>query len=238
MQLNQHKVKNVLKKKGVTNLHHANTVGTACTFLKYGGLLSRGLVEQENEFQTIQGTDELDKELGIWHDIFLDSDDIHARAKRHNKYGPVLFVFSLDLLDSEDLPPVWITKLNPTKWSDAPSESRYFKNLEELEVQFSKGTFDQMITLRNADKVLPFNYLEKILLDDPSYYTKDDSFEIALERMRVAAEEGGLNPDLIQTRKCEECDCYTSETLRKNSPEKEIYRYFKACKPLNELHSR
>ena len=38
-------IKQILKKKGVSHLYHANTMITACTFIENGGLLSRGAVE-------------------------------------------------------------------------------------------------------------------------------------------------------------------------------------------------
>ena len=71
----------VLRQIGVTQLHHANTVTTSCTFLEQGGLASRGFVEDRHLSQTAQpASDEIDKRYGIWHDVFLDHVDIHYRA--------------------------------------------------------------------------------------------------------------------------------------------------------------
>ena len=39
-------VYDVLQTKGVNILYHANTVTTSCTFLRIGGLASRGYVEE------------------------------------------------------------------------------------------------------------------------------------------------------------------------------------------------
>ena len=94
-------VYNILKKIGAKQLHHANTVRTSCTFLEHGALLSRGFVEDKGLKQTSQYTDALDKKYKIWHRVFLDHVDIHARGGRRkgfNQYGPVLFVFDLGIL--------------------------------------------------------------------------------------------------------------------------------------------
>lgn len=64
-------IKSILKAKGVENLFHANTVCTAITFLKYGGLLSRGAVENMGLIQTSQISDNDDKKYGVFYDIFL-----------------------------------------------------------------------------------------------------------------------------------------------------------------------
>lgn len=80
-----------LSEKGVTELHHANSVATACQFIRAGSLLSRGSVERLGVAQTPQASDEADRRYSIWFDVFLDSVDIHKRASRANVYGPVMF---------------------------------------------------------------------------------------------------------------------------------------------------
>ncbi len=64
-------LKQVLLNKNVNHLYHANSVATACTFLENGGLLSRGLVEKLNLYQTPQESNEQDKKMDVFNDIFL-----------------------------------------------------------------------------------------------------------------------------------------------------------------------
>lgn len=56
--LNAKEVHQILKTKGVTHLHHANTVTTSKSFLENKSLLSREFVERENLFQTGQNSDD------------------------------------------------------------------------------------------------------------------------------------------------------------------------------------
>lgn len=94
-------VYSMLKDIGATHLHHANSVTTSSIFLEYGALASCGFVEYYKIAQTQQPSDEIDKKYGIWHCIFVDHVDIHARAGRKkgpNQYGPVVFVLDLDVL--------------------------------------------------------------------------------------------------------------------------------------------
>jgi hypothetical protein len=91
----------VLKQIGAVHLHHANSVNTSCTFLEQGGMLSREFVESHKLLQTAQSSDGVDKTYGIWDRIFLDHVDIHdrgGRARGANYYGPVLFIFDIEIL--------------------------------------------------------------------------------------------------------------------------------------------
>ena len=98
MKLDNRKLYELLKDKGVTNLYHANTVATSITFIEEGGLLSREYVENKELYQTLQTSDEIDKLFDVFDDIFLDTTDLHKHFCRQNHYGPVLFQFSLELL--------------------------------------------------------------------------------------------------------------------------------------------
>lgn len=73
-----------LMDKGIDELYHANSVATACQFLRSRSLISRGTVERLGVTQTPQSSDDLDKRYGIWFDVFADSVDIHNRARRAN----------------------------------------------------------------------------------------------------------------------------------------------------------
>lgn len=95
MELEAKKVAEILKLRGVTSLYHANTVQTACTFLRNGRLMARGVVEERGLIQTPQASDESDRKFGIWYDIFVDAFDIHETLLRRNAYSPALFVLDL-----------------------------------------------------------------------------------------------------------------------------------------------
>ena len=88
----------MLESKGVNELHHANSVATACQFIRSRSLMSRGTVERAGVFQTFQASDDIDKRYSIWFDVFMDSVDIHERARRANAYGPVLFVLDTRII--------------------------------------------------------------------------------------------------------------------------------------------
>ena len=154
--------------KRVTQLHHANSVATACQFIRSRALLSRGSVKRLGFAQTPQDSDEADRRYSIWFDVFLDSVDIHSRANRANVYGPVQFVFNLNIINKNSTGRIWVTKKNPTKWAGKPYKERWFQDKEDLDENFVKGRFDQRVVLRHCGGELPFGkHLKKIILDDP-----------------------------------------------------------------------
>jgi hypothetical protein len=164
----------VLRQIGATQLHHANTVTTRCTFLEQGGLASRGFVEDRHLSQTAQpASDEIDKKYGIWHDVFLDHVDIHYRAGRvkgPNHYGPVLFILDLDIL--RRLPTgsdIRVTKSNPVHWFNGqPEGDRWFQSPEELAGNLVFGNFDKMLVIRTPSTMIPFpDMMAQLALDDP-----------------------------------------------------------------------
>ena len=64
---------------------------------------------------TSQNSDDIDAKYSILNDVFLDFVDVHQRASNFNVYGPVLFVFSLDVINSIKSGEWWVSKSNPTK---------------------------------------------------------------------------------------------------------------------------
>jgi len=140
----------------VDTIYHANSVITACQFLRTSSLMSRGTVERKELYQTPQKSDQTDRQYGIWFDIFVDSVDIHARAKTVNAYGPVLFVIDSELIKNTYTGKVWVTKLNPTKWNDKTHEQKWFVSSDNLKDNFVRGRFDQMIVFRHCGGELPF----------------------------------------------------------------------------------
>jgi len=186
-------VKRVLLSKNAVHLFHANSVATACTFLRSGGLLSRGAVEARRLHQTWQPSDATDRSVGVWNDIFMDAVDIGDRVHGRNKYGPVLFKFNLDMLDYVYLPEVWVTKINPMYWTsrNVPVDERYYQTVQQLEDQYTLGDFGAMFTLRNTMDILPFNgHLDGIILDNPN--RGNEVLNEATLAMREAMRQGGV----------------------------------------------
>lgn len=174
--LNPKELYDVLQKKGVDKLYHANTVATARLYLEHQCLLSRQYVETNNLYQTPQYTDEKDKKLGIYDDIFLDMVDIHDYLRRPNFYGPLLFVFTTDILLSGLFETVRITKTNPSKWSVGGSEEDwYYSDMNDFEGNYMIGNkildVGKMIIIKGNDGQLPLeNYCVKLILDNPNLH--------------------------------------------------------------------
>ncbi len=205
---------------GVTELHHANSVATACQFIRSKSLLSRGCVDRLGLTQTPQKTDDADRRYSIWFDVFLDSVDIHKRASRANAYGPVLFVFDINIINKNGTGRIWVTKCNPTKWSGKEGKERWFQGKDDLSEHFVKGRFDQMIVLRHCGGELPFGkHLKEIILDDPGAKTEEevDLYSQAVGALRLAMQDAGTSVP-IKRRKCSEkcaCQAYWGEEAKR-----------------------
>ena len=171
--LDKNALADILLKKGITHLYHANTVATSCTFITQGHLLSRKYVEDQNLFQTEQYSDEKDKRFAIWDGVFLDMIDIHKVFKRPNKYGPVLFCFDVNLLRSDLVETIRITKKNPVHWKDTEfPKDWYYEDLNHFETNYQKGNpredIGSMLIIKNKQERLPLlPYLSKIVVDNP-----------------------------------------------------------------------
>ncbi|MGG2197370.1 hypothetical protein [Paenibacillus validus] len=221
MRLNPIAVYDYLTSIGITHLYHANTVKTSCTFLRTGGLLSRGAVEHFGLVQTPQSSDEIDKRYNVWNDIFLDSVDLHGgRFPRQNLYGPVLFKIKLNVLRHPTLPELWVTKDNPTRWYDGQVDSeRYMNGIEEFKTLYANGSYKEMITIRNTYGFLPFDsYLEEIILDDPQLRIVSDGrvfFDEAAHALKDAMKSCSYNLDNVtRTRRICNIGCYCRENYK------------------------
>ena len=189
-------IKQVLLKKDVTLLYHTNTVMTSISFLKNGGLLSRGFCDANHLPQTEQYTDMIDRKYNIFYDIFFDSIEIQRRTGI-SFYGPVLFVYNINVLDSISEGNIRITKLNPQKWNDTKCENeRYFLNIDELSNAYNPDDFGQHITLKDQRTPLSFDYLKKIVLSDPK--REDNSiFEKARSAIETIIKEKMINAPFV-----------------------------------------
>jgi DNA-directed RNA polymerase subunit RPC12/RpoP len=177
--LDAKKVHEILKQKGVRFLHHANTVLTSKTFLEYNALLSREQVSSKNLFQTKQDSDDKDNELGINNYLFLDGKDLAEYFSRPNHYGPVLFKMNLDLLLSNEIKTIRISRKNPIYWNSSDGlNDKYHNNLSEFDNEYLTGDKLRdggtmfMITTTNGILSLE-QYLEEISIDNPNLIFTD-----------------------------------------------------------------
>lgn len=204
--MNASEVKEYLLNAGVEYLYHANTVATAISFIKNGGLISRETMEKMNLPQTEQQSDGLDKALGIYNDIFFDSVDIHRQANDVNNYGPVVFIYSIDVLDELFQYDIGVTYDNPIRWTvDMPENKRYFQNKKDF-FFYEKGNFAQHITVRNIDIPLSFEHIEKIIIDYPGE-ERETYLNVALNEMDKAIYKNNLSIP-VEIRECPDfCRC-------------------------------
>ncbi|HWZ45008.1 MAG TPA: hypothetical protein VNW97_16150 [Candidatus Saccharimonadales bacterium] len=205
----------ILKQAGATHLHHAHSVITSCTFLEHGGVLSRGFAEDHGLKQSSQPSDQLDKKYDIWHRIFLPHADIHDRGgqeKGPNPYGPVLFVFDLDVLLR--LPAgaeCRMTKKSPTYWYDPEPESdRWFQSAEDLGQNIRYGDFGQILALQTPSGKFDFpDRRARVILDDPQRQMSagESAYLHARNRLKAAATVGRVELS-IERRRCQtSCIC-------------------------------
>lgn len=220
--MDQEQIVEILKKHDVSRIYHADTVITSLSFLKAGGICSRQYLDRNKLPKTRQYSDCDDQYFNVFNDLFFDSVDIHGRARQYNKYGPVLFVFDLQMLLQENFANrIFITKSNPCYWKTyLECNDRYFTSLDELGRGFKKGDFKQMITCHQVG-FANFKYLQKIILDrPPEKYI--ELFRQAYQALFQGIQEAGLSVSL-DVRKCENCKCINQY---KNMDEVNLMRLF------------
>lgn len=218
-----------LKAREVEYLYHANTVATSRTFLQNGGLLSRGYIDSRGLIQTVQASDEDDKKLGIWNDIFFDTVDIHDHMGLAGAspgicfYGPVLFKFKIDVvMDSNVVQRLAITRTNPVKWLENGVREDYFLTLAELEGGFGLNDFGQHVMIRNQIHPLGFNWLEEIIVDNPFRdFNGKSGIDMVLEELKKVAPPGVE----IRQRECR-ARCQCKETYEKMYSSKFKQKFF------------
>jgi len=211
MELDAREVLRVLREKEISRLYHANSVRTSCSFLRQAKLLSRGTLVELGLPQTPQRTDQLDRSFGLWYDVFLDTVDIHYRARRRNNYGPVLFEFNMEIFEQEWLAYVWITKSNPINWNqDTEYSDRYYQTIDEFSEGFSYGDFDKLFVFRSIGGVLRLRpYLNRILIDRSLREINGvRAYDQAVGALKASAVAGGLLEIEISPHECQEnCNC-------------------------------
>lgn len=220
--MNSTEVKAILMQCGVKHLYHVNSVLTALTYLENGGLLSRETVEKRGLPQTPQKTDSLDQLFNIYNDIFFDSVDIHERSRNVNHYGPITFVYSIDVLDELSDYDVLVTKKNPAFWKEtATEEDKYFLDGDELSFFFELGNFGQHITIKNISQEISFQNLEEIIIEDPGE-KHIDLFKNASNALISVMEKNKLMIPLSARNCPKECHCREKYENAKNG-----YAYYR-----------
>jgi hypothetical protein len=233
----------VLKEKKVEFLYHANTVLTSRTFIKQRALLSRAFVANNNLIQTEQKSDKEDVKFNVWDDIFLDGMDLHKKYNRPNKYGPILFVMKLELLQSPSISSVLVTKTNPWYWKDSDTmDDRYYSDIEDIKGDYLTGKkIDArvMFTFRSPDTAIKLNkFLVGIGIDKPAIILRIKSGleknigDFAFETIGEALNQNGLGHIPIKHRhsdgKFHFCPCNFQYTILYNNDFKEFRKRFKA----------
>lgn len=213
MRLDNNELYEFLLEKEILVLYHANTVSTSVTYFQQNGLLSRGAVENLGLYQTSQTSDEADKLLNVWNDVFLDSTDLHTFFSRQNHYGPILFEFDVSLIQNEDYE-IWITKNNPIYWNvDYTDVQKYFQSVQEL-----RETWDnyerqkKMITIRNNSTPILFDQVRRVIVDDPRVKIKEGDGHIHLynetvNKIKAIVDDNHILKGKFTTRICSSCWC-------------------------------
>eukprot|EP01029_Cantina_marsupialis_P018204 TRINITY_DN4163_c0_g1_i1.p2 TRINITY_DN4163_c0_g1~~TRINITY_DN4163_c0_g1_i1.p2 ORF type:complete len:238 (-),score=26.92 TRINITY_DN4163_c0_g1_i1:245-958(-) len=211
MKIDNIQLYNFLREKGVNNFYHANTISTSITFIENNGLLSRGLVESNGLHQTSQDSDAEDKLFDVWDDIFIDTVDLHGFFPRQNLYGPVLFEIDNRFLLENNLD-IWVTKNNPMFWNEkTPQEDRYFQGFEDLNMNWEEYAMQRkMFTIRKVQRPVLFNYLQRIVLDNPRVMIHGDTNLFIEARNAIYRATAGF-PELramLDVRECNNCYCH------------------------------
>jgi len=224
MKLDKIRLHKLFVEKGITHLYHANTVATSITFIQQKGLLSRGAISNRQLYQTPQSSDRKDRVFGIWNDVFLDTHDLHSHFRRDNRYGPVLFKFSIDFL-LKTKSEVWVTKDNPIRWTKGMrSNDKYFSSVSRMKREWDNYKPERrMITIVNNSKAILFKYLQEVILDDPYLLLDEiDLFAIARRQLQKAIKASDLDVK-IKARKCSVCYCKDNYFEKSESDLKRLF---------------
>lgn len=178
-------------------LYHANSVITSLEFIKSKKLFSRKYGEDMGLPQTYQKSDEVDKQKGIFNDIFFDNCDIGENRPCY--YGPITFVFDAEKILRFERE-IKITKNNPIHKNDT---YMYFSSLAELESQMLKyiegedGGFNFYTKFKHHTTVKNCSYIEitkdnlkRIIIENDKNITKlNDNNKSTKSEQRYSSEK-------------------------------------------------
>lgn len=230
MDISKAKLTAVLAAKGVANLYHANSVLTAFHFIREGALLSRGTVDRMGLKTTSQQSDPIDRRHSIWFDVFVDTVDIHHRARKMNVYGPVLFVLDPAVIQMNETGAISVTArnpmgttANPNGWVGLTRDKRWL-SASDLDVRLCPGNFEQMIVFRHTGGTLPFNEcLKEVILDDPGIKAEGvELFSAAYGTLSTALATAGLEVP-IRRRPCRSACACRADFVRNRQRTRELF---------------
>ncbi|MES9971288.1 MAG: hypothetical protein ABW092_14745 [Candidatus Thiodiazotropha sp.] len=225
MEILPKRIYEILKGKGVTSILHANSVENSSLFLRNRCLMSREAIEKLNTLNTSTKAKHSGINYSIWNDIFTDSVDRHKQSNNIHDHGPALLKIDIEIIKNTYTGKVWVTKSNPVNWdANTHHERKWFVSANDLEDNFSYGSFDHMIVFRHCAGKLPIQgYLNKVVLDDPKLKTDKyqiDYFSMAFGALKLAMKEGGLEVP-IEKRACNQgCGCLDIYKNGKTEPDK------------------
>ena len=183
-------------RRKVMELHHANSVATACQFIRASSLMSWGRSLGLGLRRTCRSRTSWIGAIAYGLTSSRTLLTSIAEQGRSMVDGPVLFVFDLDILDRNGTGRMWVIKGNPISCRGKSDEERWLQDGRDLERHFVKGRFNQMIVLRHCGGVLPFgSYLSRIVLDDPQQVTEDgvDFYSMVVGALRLSMQDAGID---------------------------------------------
>ena len=142
----------------------------------------------------------------------LTSTTEQAKKKGPDHYGPVLFVFDLDvLLGLPGGTNIEVTKKNPVNWRGNEQQGdRWFPSPGELAASIHFGDFDKILVIQTPSGKLDFPGRQaRIILDNPQRKVSagEDACTRARNRLTEAAAVGKINAAIAQ-RDCQNgCVC-------------------------------
>lgn len=176
--LNGIELANLLRQRSFSSICHVNTVATALTYLRQGGLLSRQYVANNSQscFQTVQNSDEKDKSFNIFNDIFFDAENIWEKmSSTICFYGPVVFMYDVAVLDQ--FQNVYVSMSNPKYWNNGTIRENCFPTIQQLYINLittlDRWPIDNHIILHEQSK-LDFTGLKEIIV----YCPEDGLFQL------------------------------------------------------------
>lgn len=230
----------ILQKKNLKYLYHANTVATSLTFIRAGALLSRAQVEIDGLAQTAQGSDQKDKDYDVWDHLYLDGQDHHKAYHRPNYYGPVAFIFKTELLNADEFEKVYVMRSNPVNWDENTTEDKkFYKSLDEVALDYQTNTkLDSQIIFTFRQQGYNLNlakYLHGIGIDEPIIAVQIEGGVRIGKRvntraiMQQALEKNGLGELPLYRRHSkvlDGCDCFFRYNYMYHANNKKFMKLF------------
>ena len=186
----------------IGRLYHANSVPTALDYISRGYIYSRQKGDELNK-QTAQRSDELDKALGIYNDIFFDTSDIpYCVGTNTSAYGPIMFVLKPQVIKGKR---IRVTKLNPFVKKNLTYDSLYYKDVEGIKAGINDGGTTRFLmntmhhtTIYNTETIPLKGNLEAIYMER---HRSGDRRELKLrDRLRRELDKNGLKDVEIAIR--------------------------------------